>query len=170
MSRPNTEIPAKTVFGIRDKSAFHRLRPSKNFSAGAVRFFRSSQKSLLCRSEEEGCPSYPLVSRAASFPHLREYNRSLCRFRLSLFQLYNRRRQAEKRKPQAKKYSFLKASTTFFRRTYLQSRTMPSIFLPRFRVLRTTGTARPLRRIEKSIAKSIPPRPLRKARGESVRT
>ena len=164
--RERTRTFAKTVFGIRGKSAFRRLRPSKNFFAGAARFFRSSQKSLLCRSEEGGCPSYPLRRRAASFPQPREYNRSLCRFRLSLFQLYNRRRPVEKRKPRAKKYSFLKACTTFFRRTCLQSRTMPSIFLPRFRVLRTTGIPILLRRIERSSAKSIPPRPLRKAHGE----
>ena len=164
--RGHTRTFAKTVSGIRDKSAFHRLRPSKNFSAGAVRFFRSSQKSLLCRSAEGGSLSYPLGRRAASFPHLREYNRSLCRFPLLLFQLYNRRRPVEKRKPRVKKYSFLKACTTFFRRTCLQSRTMPSIFLPRFQVLRMTGTAQPLRRIEKSSAKSIPPRPLRKVHGE----
>ena len=164
--RECTRTFAKTVSGIRDKSAFHRLRPSKNFFAEAVRSFRSSQKNLFCRSAEEGCPSYPLGRRAASFPHLREYNRSLYRFRLLLFQLYNRRRPAEKRKPRAKKYSFLKGCTMFFRRTCLQSRTMPSIFLRRFRVLRTTGIPILLRRIEKSSAKSIPPRPLRKARGE----
>ena len=164
--RGHTRTFAKTVFGIRGKSAFRRLRPSKNFFAGAVRSFRSSQKSLLCRSAEGGSLSYPLGRRGASFPHLREYNRSLYRFRLSLFQLYNRRRPVEKRKPRAKKYSFLKACTTFFLRTYSQSRTRPSIFLRRFQVLRTTDTAQPLRRIEKSSAKSIPPRPLRKARGE----